>query len=78
MKALRDNVTMAHVSFCAFVSDDFEAFLLRFLHGQRMIHMLYSSMIKLLLDIFVKFIKRSALFIIESVCSNKDLLDINP
>lgn len=77
MKALRDNVTMAHVSFCAFVSDDFEAFLLRFLHGQRMIHMLYSSMIKLL-NIFVKFIKRSALFIIESVCSNKDLLDINP
>lgn len=77
MKALRDKVTMAHVSFCAFVSDDFEAFLLRFLHGQRMIHMLYSSMIKLL-DIFVKFIKRSALFIIESVCSNKDLLDINP
>ena len=40
--------------------------------------MLYPALIKLLLDIFVKLIKQSALFINKSVCLNKNLLVINP
>ena len=40
--------------------------------------MLYPDVIKLLLDIFVKLIKRSVFFISESVCSNKNLFAINP
>ena len=78
MKGLRDNLAIAYVSFWAFASDDFEAFLVHFQHVQPVIHMLYPDVIKLLLDIFVKLIKRSVFFISESVCSNKNLFAINP
>ena len=38
VKALRDNLTIGYVSFCAFASDGFKAFLLLFQYDQPMIH----------------------------------------
>ena len=77
VKALRVNLSISYV--CLFVHlHHFKAFLLLFQYDQLIILMLYPALIKLLLDIFVKLIKQSALFINKSVCLNKNLLVINP
>ena len=42
--ALKDNLTLAYISFCAYVSQDFEAFLLPFQSEEPMIHVLHPEM----------------------------------
>ena len=56
--ALQDNSTVAYISFCAYVSQDFEAFLLPFQGEEPMIHLLYPEMINLLTTLMRKFIKK--------------------
>ena len=46
--ALEEPLTEACMSFCAFVAHEFESFLLPFESKELMIHLLYSSMCKLL------------------------------
>ena len=57
VKALRDNLTISYISFCAFASDHFEAFLLLCQYDSfkmiPIIHMYYPGLIKLLLGIFI-------------------------
>ena len=56
--ALKDNSTVAYISFCAYVSQDFEAFLLPFQGEEPMIHLLYPEMINLLTKLMRTFIKK--------------------
>ena len=56
--SLKDNSTLAYISFCAYISQDFEAFLLPFQSEEPMIHVLYPEMINLLTTLMRKFIKR--------------------
>ena len=52
-----DYSTRAYISFCAYVSQDFEGFLLPFQGESPMIHLLYPEMCKLLVNLMRKFIK---------------------
>ena len=56
--ALKDNSTVAYISFCAYVSQYFEAFLLPFQGEEPMIHLLYPEMINLFTKLMRKFIKK--------------------
>ena len=55
--SLQEDVTLAYVAFTAFVSSDFETFLLPFQSSKPMIHVLYTEMERLLGSLLNKFIK---------------------
>ena len=55
--ALKDNSSLAYISFCAFIAQEFEGFLLPFQSEEPMIHLLYPEMCKLLTNIMRKFIR---------------------
>ena len=56
-EALEDSITLAYVSFCAFVARDFEMFLLPFQSNRPTIHLLYPEMQSLLQNLMLKFIR---------------------
>ena len=57
--ALESVVTEPYIAFCAFTTQDFEAFLVPFQNNQPMIHILYPAMCKLVSYIMSKFIKKN-------------------
>ena len=61
VQALQDEFTLAYVSFCAFVTCDFENFLLPFQSEEPKIHILYAEMCKLLKSLMSKFIRKKCL-----------------
>ena len=69
--ALEEPLTDAYLSFCTFVAHDFESFLLPFQTKEAMIHLLYTSMCKLLSDPQSKCIKKKVLS--SESCENIDL-----
>ena len=57
VEALEDSITLAYVSFCAFIARGFEMLLLPFQSDRPMIHLLYPEMQSLLRNLMMKFIR---------------------
>ena len=58
---LKSALTEPYIAFCAFTTQDFEAFLVPFQNNQPMIHILYPATCELVSDIMSKFIKKKVL-----------------
>ena len=58
VEMLKAPMTQRSLAFCAFASQDFETFLLKFQYEQPMIHMLYTSMEELLSNLMQKFVAK--------------------
>ena len=58
---LESGLTEPYIAFCAFTSQDFEAFLVPFQNNQPMIHILYPAMCKPVSGVMRKFIKKRIL-----------------
>ena len=56
-EALEDSITLAYVSFCAFIARNFEMPLLPIQSDRPMIHLLYPEMQSLLRNLMMKFIR---------------------
>lgn len=59
--ALESAHTEPYTTFCAFISQDFDTFLVPFPNNQQMMHTLYPAMCKLVSGIMSKFIKKRVL-----------------
>ena len=62
IEVIQSDLAQHYLAFCAFSSQDFEKFLLKFQSEQPMIHLLYWSMEKLLFCLVQKFVAKKYLF----------------
>ena len=59
--SLNDKTTEGYIAFAAFVSQEFESFLIPFQSSEPMIHLLYPEMCKFLTGLLQKFIRKKIL-----------------
>ena len=76
-EALEDSITLAYVSFCAFIAQYFEMLLLPLQSDRPMIHLLYPEMRSLLQNVLMKFIIRLKYLTEESTALQLHTVQVN-
>ena len=78
IEAIQSDLAQHYLVFCAFSSQDFEEFILKFQSEQPMIHLLYSSVAKLLFCLMQKFVAQKYLFQANgSIKSSSELVKLD-
>ena len=76
-----DKLTQLYLAFIAFISQDFESFLVQFKSDTMLIHLLYPKMEELIFNLMSRFIGRDKLYTnidyLSCVKGIKELLDVD-